>query len=635
MFVREKRIGAYSYLYLVETVRENGKTKQRIVRNLGRKEMVEARGDLDRLARSAARLSQRSMILSLIEDVSAPLLFERLWRDSGCRAVVEELLAGRRFEFAVERAVFLTVLHRLMVSGSDRACENWRDDYRIDCIDELELHHLYRAMIWLGEELAASEQAGRTLVPRCVKDLIEERLFTRRRDLFSDLSVVFMDTTSLYFEGRGGKTLGQNGHSKDYRPHLKQMIVGIIMDQDGRPVCSEMWPGNTTDVTTLIPVIDRLWQRFAIGRVCVVADRGMISAETIAGLEERRLEYILGVRERSSKEVYDVVLKDPKPSIPLVIPRPRRPDTELEAKELWVGPALVFERLWEETGCRAVIEKLAGERKHGFALERAVFLTVLHRLFAGGSDRAADRWREDYRINGVEGLDLHHLYRAMAWLGEELPASEQDNRTPFAPRCLKDVVEERLFAKRRDLFTKLDLVFMDTTSLYFEGAGGQTLGRRGYSKDHRPDLRQMILAVLLDGDGRPVCTEMWPGNTADTGSLVPVVDRLRQRFSIGRVCIVADRGMISAETIAELEARGLFYILGVRERIDKLVRELVLDDPDPFVPLAITKRGKSVNYEAKAVALAGRRYIVCRNHEEAKKDAGSGQVSPARRARRR
>ena len=332
---------------MVETVRENGKTKQRIVRNLGRKEMVEARGDLDRLARSAARLSQRSMILSLIEDgsapdvrcrrVGAPLLFERLWRDSGCRAVVEELLAGRRFEFAVERAVFLTVLHRLMVSGSDRACENWRDDYRIDCIDELELHHLYRAMIWLGEELAASEQAGRTLVPRCVKDLIEERLFTRRRDLFSDLSVVFMDTTSLYFEGRGGKTLGQNGHSKDYRPHLKQMIVGIIMDQDGRPVCSEMWPGNTTDVTTLIPVIDRLRQRFAIGRVCVVADRGMISAETIAGLEERRLEYILGVRERSSKEVYDVVLKDPKPSIPLVIPRPRRPDTELEAKEVWVG----------------------------------------------------------------------------------------------------------------------------------------------------------------------------------------------------------------------------------------------------------------------------------------------------------
>src|SRR3974377_2193842 len=113
MFVREKRIGAYSYLYLVETVRENGKTKQRIVHNLGRKEMVEARGDLDRLARSAARLSRRSMILSLIEGggvpdvrcrrIGAPLLFERLWRASGCLAMVWELLPGRRVAFWVAR----------------------------------------------------------------------------------------------------------------------------------------------------------------------------------------------------------------------------------------------------------------------------------------------------------------------------------------------------------------------------------------------------------------------------------------------------------------------------------------------------------------------------------------------------
>lgn len=286
-----------------------------------------------------------------------------------------------------------------------------------------------------------------------------------------------------------------------------------------------------------------------------------------------------------------------------------------------IGPALVFERLWEESGCRAVIAALAGHRKHGFALERAVFLTVLHRLFESGSDRAADRWREDYAIAGVARLTLHHLYRAMAWLGEELPETEQDGRTPFAPRCVKDVIEERLFAQRRDLLTRLDLVFMDTTSLYFEGAGGQTLGRHGYSKDHRPDLRQMILAVLIDGDGHPVCSEMWPGNTADVTTLIPVIDRLQARFDIARVCVVADRGMISAETMAELEARRLLYILGVRERTDKLVRELVLGDAAPFVPLATSKRGKEIDYAAKTVMLAGRRYIVCRNHQEAAKDA--------------
>ena len=299
-----------------------------------------------------------------------------------------------------------------------------------------------------------------------------------------------------------------------------------------------------------------------------------------------------------------------------------RDDGTLAVATRRIGPALVFDRLWQDTGCQSVVAALAAQRKHGFDLERAVFLTVLHRLCGGGSDRAAERWRDDCHIEGTDGLDLHHLYRAMSWLGEELPKAQQDGRTPFALRCTKDLVEERLFALRRDLFSKLDLVFMDTTSLYFEGAGGETLGRRGFSKDHRPDLPQMILAVILDGDGRPVCCEMWPGNTADVTSLVPVIERLRRRFSIERVCVVADRGMISAATLAEIEARGLLYILGARERTDSLVREIVLDDPDPFVPYCkTTPRKQETDYEAKAVTLAGRRYIVCRNAQEAEKDA--------------
>jgi hypothetical protein len=213
-----------------------------------------------------------------------------------------------------------------------------------------------------------------------------------------------------------------------------------------------------------------------------------------------------------------------------------------------IGPSLAFERLWRETGCRAVIEDLATERGFGFALERACFLTVLHRLMVSGSDRAADAWRQDYRIDGTEELALHHLYRTMGWLGEALPGSEQAGRTPFAPRCLKDVVEERLFEARRDLFSELSLVFMDTTSLYFEGAGGESLGQRGHSprgwaKDHRPDLMQMIVAVVMDEQGRPLCCEMWPGNTTpgpgDVTVLIPVVDRLGQRFGISRVCVVA------------------------------------------------------------------------------------------------
>jgi hypothetical protein len=335
----------------------------------------------------------------------------------------------------------------------------------------------------------------------------------------------------------------------------------------------------------------------------VIATLGRLDELTASGQLERLIRS--GARFAARALVLEAVREAPSPAVSV-----RR-----------IGPGLVFERLWTEAGCRAVLEELGGARRYGFDLERAVFVTVLHRLMGGGSDRAAERWREDYRIAGADGLELHQLYRAMAWLGEALPDDEQDGATPFAPRCVKDLIEERLFQHRRDLFARLDLVFMDTTSLAFEGGGGQSLGRHGYSKDHRPDLRQMILAVVLDGEGRPICSEMWPGNTADVTSLVPVVDRLTRRFSIGRICIVADRGMISADTLAELEARKLLYILGVRERSDRLVRELVLDDPAPFVPLTLTRRNQEIDYGAKAVTLAGRRYIVCRNEEEAKKDA--------------
>ena len=347
MFVREKRINGYTYLYLVESVREDGRSKQRIIKNLGRKEVVTANGDLARLAASLARYAERAVVLSQIaagnpdslvcKRIGAPLLFGRLWEETGCAAVIADLLAGRGFEFPLERAVFATVLHRIMVSGSDRACEKWLADYAIPGVESLALHHLYRAMAWLGEELPAEQQADATpFAPRTVKDLIEEALFARRRDLFSELSVVFMDTTSLSFTGQGGETLGERGYSKDHRPELLQMILGVVIDATGRPICSEMWPGNTADVGVLLPVIDRLRRRFAIGRVCVVADRGMISTATIAALEERGLDYILGARERTDSLVRRVVLADGRPFTPLCVERANGTQTQLFAKEVKV-----------------------------------------------------------------------------------------------------------------------------------------------------------------------------------------------------------------------------------------------------------------------------------------------------------
>ena len=295
-----------------------------------------------------------------------------------------------------------------------------------------------------------------------------------------------------------------------------------------------------------------------------------------------------------------------------------------------IGPALVFERLWEQSGCRAVLLALAAKRRFEFPLERAVFLTVLHRLFDPGSDRAADKWRREYAIAGVEDLELHQLYRAMAWLGEELAEPEQAGRTPFSPRCVKDEVEERLFARRRDLFSSLELVFFDTTSIYFEGQGGESLGQRGHSKDHRPDCRQMVVGAVLDGEGQPVCCELWPGNVTDVRTLIPVVDRLRTRFAIGQVCIVADRGMISRETIEELESetRDWQYILGVRMRRQREVSQEVLSRAGRYreVHPKGTSRKDPAPLKVKEVRVEGRRYVVCLNQDQAKKDAADRQA---------
>lgn len=347
MFARVKKSGNNEYLQIVENRKIAGKVVQRVVSTVGRLDRLRAKGEIETLVRSLSRFSEKVLlVLSGKSEVAAEtrkigpaLIFERLWQELGIAKVLRQLLNGRLYGFNVERAIFLTVLHRLLVSGSDRFCNQWRRDYVIDGAEELELHQLYRAMAFLGEEVLDQAQAT-PFSPRCSKDLVEEALFARNRNLFSSLDLVFFDTTSIYFEGQGGAELGRKGFSKDHRPDLNQMIVGVVLDDQGMPLCCEMWPGNTTDVKTLVPVLERIRNRFHVVNSCLVADRGMISQETLNVLEDpaSTTPYILGVRMRQLKEVREEVLtragrfqevtpvgastKDPSP---------------LKVKEVWLG----------------------------------------------------------------------------------------------------------------------------------------------------------------------------------------------------------------------------------------------------------------------------------------------------------
>ena len=367
MFVRVKKIGTYEYLYLVENAREGGRHVQRVIKALGRRDEVEASGLIDGLIASAARHSRRSIVLSSFyrgelpelrrASIGPDLVFGRLWTETGCRDVLNSLLTDRRFAFDVERAVYLTVLHRLMISGSDRHANEWRNGLRVSGADGLDLDHAYKAMAWLG----AVDDDGRGTA-----EAVEEALYRHRQPLFGTVSIAFVDTTSLWFEGAGGESLGQYGHSKDYRGHLKQVVLGIVLDDMDRPIASFLMPGNTADVTMLLPVVKRLRRRFEIDRACIVADRGMISAATIAALEAEKIEYILGVRERTSREVRAEIIDDNGLAVPLVIPR-QKGETELAVTETTIaGRRYIICRNEEEARKDAIAraELVAGlERK--------------------------------------------------------------------------------------------------------------------------------------------------------------------------------------------------------------------------------------------------------------------------------
>lgn len=371
MFVRVKKIGAYEYLYLVENAREGGRHVQRVIKALGRRDEVEASGLIDGLIASAARHSRRSIVLSSFYRGQLPelhrlsigpdLVFGRLWAEMGCRNALKSLVADRRFSFDVERAVYLTVLHRLMISGSDRHANDWCSRVRVPGAEGLDLDHAYKAMAWLGEVDAAG---------RSTAEAVEEALYRHRQPLFGAVSIAFLDTTTLWFEGAGGESLGQYGHSKDYRGHLKQVVLGIVLDDADRPIASFLMPGNTADVTLLLPVVKRLRERFGIREACIVADRGMISADTIAALEAEKIEYILGVRERTSREVRAEIIEDDGLAVPLLIPR-QKGETELAVRETTIA------------GRRYVICRNAEEAKKD-AAARAELVAGLERKLAQG-----------------------------------------------------------------------------------------------------------------------------------------------------------------------------------------------------------------------------------------------------------
>lgn len=278
----------------------------------------------------------------------------------------------------------------------------------------------------------------------------------------------------------------------------------------------------------------------------------------------------------------------------------RKEGFQAHETKLW-GPSLIFDRLWREQGLPEIIRNLCEKRKFGFDVERVAFAMSLQRLCCPGSDLQGSGWIKTVEGMGLSDIKLQHLYRTTGFLAEE-----------------RNRLEYKLFDRERDLFTEtLDVVFMDTTSVYVYRNEETDWRKRGYSRDKRSDLPQLVIGVVVTGTGWPISWEIFPGNTADPVALKSMVNKLRKRFHIGKVIVVADRGMMSEEAVRFLEdsrTQSLNYILGCRMRRQKEVHTGILTRAGRYKSVA-------KNIEVKEVRQGDRRYVICRNESEAEKDA--------------
>jgi len=269
------------------------------------------------------------------------------------------------------------------------------------------------------------------------------------------------------------------------------------------------------------------------------------------------------------------------------------PDITRGVDKLW-GPTLVFQRLWAEAGLPQILGQLTVGRHFGFAVERICFALALQRLLEPGSDLAGEDWMRS--VVGLEAISRQHLYRTCRFLAEH-----------------KVRIEQALFARHRTLFDDtVDLVFFDTTSTYFEG-GASPLRRYGHSKDHRPDRVQIVVGVVMSRQGWPLACEVYRGNQADVTMVESLIKLVQGRLSLGRVILVLDRGFTSQDNVAAIAASGLDYIVGVRLRRVKEIREVVLTQTEPYQEV-------SDKLKVKEVKVGAKRYIVCLNPAEAIRD---------------
>lgn len=256
------------------------------------------------------------------------------------------------------------------------------------------------------------------------------------------------------------------------------------------------------------------------------------------------------------------------------------------------GAIYFLRKIWEKWQYQSLF--LKNLKKYSEEL----FCMVANRILDPKSKLGIEEWKEKYYCPQWDNIKSHHFYRTM----DALIKKQEEIETDLANQTI-------------NLFSKdISMVMFDTTSIKHWGEGEYAdILKYGYSKEKRGDLPQIIIGVLMTADGIPFAHKVWKGNQSDVKSFGEIIEEAKDKYGLKKIIWVADRGMVSEHNLDLLTQSGMEYIFGIKMRhLDSLAKKKLLSEDDDFKHVNHVLKVKEVEYQ-------GKRYIICFNPAEAKK----------------
>lgn len=522
----------HEYVRLVESFWEEGRSKQRVVANLGRKDLLAPHlDDLVRLLqdeRGEGRWVRAADVAPQESVCWGPFLVaSRLWRELGLLEILDglERLGKSRQSIPLADRALVLVAARLCRPSSEHGLAAWLDtDYICDrrgrrWLPPWEEHGRVRVNLsWLQRWYRTLDE----LVKH--KEEIEESLYLKLRDLFSlEVDMVFYDLTSSYFEGKGPASLGHYGYSREGKPDNRPDIIGVgLVMANGWPIAHHVFPGNWRDAQTVEGVVDDLERRFGLRRVIFVGDRGMVTTGNIALLRMRGHGYLVGLQRRRREEIYRLIESAGEEWLEC-------PSSGVKGSRTWVqevageDPGVrVFivnseERLEYERGMReecmkrtrAALEKLARRMAQGKLKVPEKIGAAVARILSRHHGHRYYGW--ELKEGKLHYFECPNLEREKAYEGKYLIQTEEQDITPIqavesykelsqverAFRQLKDVIQMRPIYHRQDNRVR-GHIFVATLAFLLEHALERKLRRAGVGLSAEEALHALQTVHIVD-----------------------------------------------------------------------------------------------------------------------------------------